>query len=168
MMIFKGIAAVDSEWGYAVDNTIPWKFPQDLKKFKELTEYSNVIMGRNTYLEMAARRQYPSKNKSLLPNRLSVIITSHNDLAVADDAIVVNNLDEIKRIPLKYDVSWCIGGNSIFDFGLNMASEWYITTLNKSYGCNKFFNKQKLMKNFNKDSLIYEDQDMEIWKWVSV
>jgi dihydrofolate reductase len=167
-MAFKGIVAVDSEWGYAVDNTIPWKFSQDMKKFKELTEHSNVIMGRNTYAEIAKKRSYPSKNKSLLNNRLSIVITSKNDLVISDDVVVINNLEELKKIPLKYDISWCIGGNSIFDLGLNIASEWYITTLNKSYGCNRFFNHKKLMDNFIKDKLIYQDNNLEIWRWSSL
>lgn len=166
-MLFKGVVAVDSRWGYSKDNSIPWNFKKDLENFKKTTLNSNVLMGYNTYMDIAQRRSYPLKNKILLKDRLSIILTSKNDLHLSDDCIVVHSFDEVKNLYLKYDTTWFLGGVSIFDYGLNIASEWIITTINKSYNCDKKFNHKKLKDNFIKNNEIYKDEDLTIERWIT-
>ena len=35
--------------GIGKDNSLPWNIPEDLKRFKELTTGSPIVMGRKTY-----------------------------------------------------------------------------------------------------------------------
>ena len=43
------IAAVASNGVIGSDNALPWRLPEDLKRFKALTLGHPVIMGRKTY-----------------------------------------------------------------------------------------------------------------------
>jgi hypothetical protein len=57
------IVAYSNNKGIGKDNSLPWKIPSDLKKFKKLTtgnKKNAIIMGKNTYLSL---------NKRSLPNR---------------------------------------------------------------------------------------------------
>ena len=52
--------------GIGINNTLPWHLPEDLKRFKFLTEGSNntVIMGRKTW-ESLPLKPLPKRNKYL-------------------------------------------------------------------------------------------------------
>ncbi|HIO89084.1 MAG TPA: dihydrofolate reductase, partial [Candidatus Marinimicrobia bacterium] len=65
----KGIlVAVSPEGIIGKDNSIPWHYPEDLKRFKKLTLGKTVIMGRNTW-ESIPEKQRP------LPDRRNIVIT---------------------------------------------------------------------------------------------
>jgi dihydrofolate reductase len=66
------IVAVDDAGGFGKDGKIPWHFPEDFKRFKEITKDSVCVMGRNTYedmLEMVkSRKKDPNvKIETILP-----------------------------------------------------------------------------------------------------
>ena len=64
--------------------TIPWRIPEDMKRFKALTMGKPVIVGRKTF------ESYP---KGPLPGRTNIVIT--RDAAWrAQGAVVVHSLDE--------------------------------------------------------------------------
>lgn len=44
--------AADNEGGIGLNGILPWKNPEDLKWFKELTMDGIVVVGRNTYNEL--------------------------------------------------------------------------------------------------------------------
>ena len=68
----KGIlVAVSPEGIIGKDNSIPWHYPEDLKRFKKLTLGKTVIMGRNTW-ESIPEKQRP------LPDRRNIVITRTN------------------------------------------------------------------------------------------
>ena len=63
----KGIlVAVSPEGIIGKDNTIPWHYSADLKRFKRLTTGNTIIMGRKTW---------ESLPKKPLPNRRNIVIT---------------------------------------------------------------------------------------------
>jgi len=67
----KGIlVAVSPEGIIGKDNSIPWHYPEDLKRFKKLTLGKTVIMGRNTW-ESIPEKQRP------LPDRRNIVITKN-------------------------------------------------------------------------------------------
>jgi dihydrofolate reductase/thymidylate synthase len=101
-MYFNLIVAYDSKNGIGLNGTIPWKLPEDLKNFKDITtkvptddfyEYINmVVMGRKTWDSL------PEKFKPL-PGRLNVIISnqlaeniSHHDHEMVR---VISDFDQI-------------------------------------------------------------------------
>ena len=65
--MFEIITAIDQNNGIGKNTSIPWNLPKDLKHFKDITENSFVIMGRNTWNSLP---------KNPLPNRINIIISS--------------------------------------------------------------------------------------------
>lgn len=59
------IAALSKNRAIGINNTLPWKLPEDLKRFRALTSRHPVIMGRKTY-ESIGRP---------LPDRLNLVIS---------------------------------------------------------------------------------------------
>ena len=60
------LVATSPEGVIGKDNTIPWYYPEDLKRFKRLTIGKNVIMGRNTWESLPIKP---------LPERRNIVIT---------------------------------------------------------------------------------------------
>jgi dihydrofolate reductase len=97
------------------DNAIPWRLPEDLGRFKELTMGHTVIMGRLTWESL------PAKVRPL-PGRRNVVVTRQAGY-VADGAIVVGGLDEA----LTDDQAWVIGGAQIYALALPTATRCEVT-----------------------------------------
>jgi dihydrofolate reductase len=96
------------------DNGIPWRLPEDMARFKELTMGHTVIMGRLTWESL------PAKYRPL-PGRRNVVVTRQADY-VADGAEVVGSLEDA---PL--DDAWVIGGSQIYGLALPLATRCEIT-----------------------------------------
>jgi dihydrofolate reductase len=97
------------------DNAIPWRLPEDLGRFKELTMGHTVIMGRLTWESL------PAKVRPL-PGRNNVVVTRQAGY-VADGATVVGGIDEA----LAGGQTWIIGGAQIYALALPMATRCEVT-----------------------------------------
>ena len=97
------------------DNAIPWRLPEDLGRFKELTMGHTVIMGRLTWESL------PAKVRPL-PGRRNVVVTRQAGY-VADGATVVGGLDEA----LTGEENWVIGGAQIYALALPTANRCEVT-----------------------------------------
>ncbi|BBY66267.1 dihydrofolate reductase [Mycolicibacterium helvum] len=96
------------------DGGIPWRLPEDLARFKDLTMGQTVVMGRRTWESLPA-------SVRPLPGRKNVVLTRQADY-VADEAIVVSGLDEVHT-----DNAWVIGGAEIYHLALPMATRCEVT-----------------------------------------
>ena len=93
---------------------IPWRLPEDLARFKDLTMGHTVVMGRRTWESLPA-------SVRPLPGRKNVVLTRQADY-MADGATVVNGLDEVIA-----DNMWVIGGAEIYYLALPAATECEVT-----------------------------------------
>jgi len=59
------IAAMDRAGAIGKDNDLPWRLPDDLKRFKALTMGSAMVMGRKTFESLPG----------LLPGRRHIVLT---------------------------------------------------------------------------------------------
>jgi len=95
------IAAVSENGVIGKDGSMPWDIPLDLTRFRGLTSYKPVIMGKNTYLSL------PVVN---LPKRKNIVIskTLENELDPYDrnhdKKYIPGGRLEGKFIPLKSDI----------------------------------------------------------------
>ncbi len=94
---------------------IPWRLPEDLARFKELTMGHTVVMGRLTWESL------PGKVRPL-PGRRNVVVTRQADY-MADGATVVGGLDEAPAD----DEMWVIGGGQIYTLALPIATRCEVT-----------------------------------------
>ena len=126
-MIISLIAAMGKNRVIGHDNSIPWKLPADMKRFKDLTTGKPVIMGRKTF-ESIGRP---------LPNRTNIIITSDKNYK-ADGCIVVHSVDEALKVA-KGDEIMIIGGAQIYKQFLPIANRMYLTFIDKNFEGDAYF-----------------------------
>ena len=94
---------------------VPWRLPEDLARFKELTMGRTVVMGRLTWESL------PPKVRPL-PGRRNVVVTRQADY-MAEGATVVGSLGEA----LTEDEAWVIGGGQIYTLALPVATRCEVT-----------------------------------------
>ncbi|TXI36097.1 MAG: dihydrofolate reductase [Mycobacterium sp.] len=94
---------------------IPWRVPEDLARFKDLTMGHTVVMGRRTW-ESLPPRMRP------LPGRRNIVL-SRDPGYRADGAEVVTGVDGALSGPRV----WVIGGAEIYHLALPHASRCEIT-----------------------------------------
>jgi dihydrofolate reductase len=152
--MLKIIAAIDEENGIGIDGQLPWDLPSDLKRFKELTIDSTVIMGRNT-LESIGKP---------LERRLNIVISHSDGLSISGTS--TSPLVHVKTIEqalkLAKNDAWIIGGETIYNQFIDFSAELWITHIQGKFNCNKFFPKideaiwdKQLIKTKQENNLTY-------------
>src|SRR5699024_10784181 len=110
--------AMDKNNVIGYKNDMPWRLPNDLKHFKNVTSHSTVIMGRKT-------------NESIgkpLQNRRNIIL-SRSGYQTEDDVEVISSIDDIKVLAKKEEVV-VLGGGKIYELIIPYADRLYITRIN--------------------------------------
>lgn len=127
MTIISLIAAVDENQGLGKDNRLLCHLPADLKHFKMLTLGKPIIMGRNTYDSIGKP----------LPGRLNIVLT-RQALSLAG-VEVVDSL--AKALALVKDVPevMIIGGATVYEQALALASQVYLTVIHHQFAADVFF-----------------------------
>ncbi len=120
------IAAIGKNRELGKDNKLLWQIPSDMKRFKDLTTGSVVIMGRKTYESL------PQKFRPL-PGRINVIITRDSSY-FAPGAVVVNSMEAaIEEAKKTNKEIFIIGGAQIYSLGIKYAEKLYLTQVDKEY-----------------------------------
>lgn len=164
------IVAADARWGIAKDYKIPWHYSEDFAWFKKKTKDCSLVMGYNTYTEIAAMRGYPEKVNDILPARMVHVITSHDiptNERVHKESSIDFNMDSSR--------TFCyVGGSRIYDHAMNINDNenivchfGLITRIKHNYKCNKFFNHELLQKNYFLEHIFGETDDLRFELWVN-
>ena len=127
-MIISLIAAMGSNNVIGHDNSIPWKLPNDMKRFKELTTGKPVIMGRKTF-ESIGRP---------LPNRINIIITRDKNYKAIGCIVVHSAADALKAAKGSQE-AMVIGGAEIYRQFLPIANRMYLTFIDKNFEGDAYF-----------------------------
>ena len=103
----KGIlVAVSPEGIIGKNNSIPWHYSADLKRFKRLTTGNTVIMGRKTWESLPLKP---------LPNRRNIVITRSS----IEEIDCFRSIDDALQT-CEGDV-WFIGGAGIYEEAMKKA-----------------------------------------------
>lgn len=103
----KGIlVAVSPEGIIGKNNSIPWHYSADLKRFKRLTTGNTVIMGRKTWESLPIKP---------LPNRRNIVITRSS----IEEIDCFRSIDDALQT-CEGDV-WFIGGAGIYEEAMKKA-----------------------------------------------
>lgn len=114
------IAAVSENGVIGVDNKLPWYIPDDLKRFKRLTNGNTVIMGRKTYESIGKP----------LPGRVNIVVSRNKDLQIPGCLVVNSIVQAIKKAGKDKDV-FIIGGGEIYNSGFIYADKIYLTKVHQ-------------------------------------
>jgi len=110
------IVAASANNVIGVNGGLPWRLPEDLRKFKEITMGKPMIMGRATY-ESIGRA---------LPGRKSIVLTRQEDFE-AEGCEVVATTDESMAAAGDAAEVMIIGGGEIYRQFLPMCDRVYLT-----------------------------------------
>lgn len=114
------------------DNSLIWKLPDDLKRFKEKTSGHNIIMGRKTFESLGR----------VLPNRKHIVFTQNLDYKVNDENVkVVHSMLEIQEYIENKEENFVIGGAMIYNLLMPHVNKMYITQINEEFEGDTVFSK---------------------------
>ncbi len=118
------IAAVAENGVIGRDNDLPWRLPDDIKRFKELTMGHHLIMGRKTF-ETIGRA---------LPGRTTVVI-SRGRPELPEGIRLAGSLEEAVDIAREAgdDEAFVAGGGQIYRLTLPLADRLYLTRLHTQF-----------------------------------
>jgi len=122
------IAALAENRVIGVNNTLPWRLPNDLKHFRRLTTGHAIIMGR---------KNYESIGKPL-PERTNIVVTRNRDYRV-DGCLIAHSLDEALRLAGDDPEIFVIGGAEIYREALPRADRLYLTQVHADVRGDTFF-----------------------------
>jgi len=142
------VVACSSNRVIGKDNTLIWKVPGDLKRFKEITTGHTVVMGRKTYESIGKP----------LPNRRNVILSRNKDLSI-EGCYIYSSISEI--IGLYKNDLFVIGGEEIYRQFLPFCDRVELTLIDKEFEGDAFF--PELPDNFFE--VLREDKECEEFKY---
>ncbi len=112
------------------DGDLPWRLPDDLKRFKQLTLGNPVIMGRKTW-ESIGRP---------LPGRLNIVVTRQRGY-VAEGCVVVDSLDDAHQDAASSGAKLAsiIGGAELYALALPCCDTLHLTRVHADVDGDTFF-----------------------------
>lgn len=110
------IAALTRAGVIGAGNTLPWRLPADLKRFKSMTLGHSLILGRKTY-ESIGRP---------LPGRRIVIVT-RNPAYRRPGALIAASLERALALCAGEQEAFIGGGAELFAAALPLAQRMYLT-----------------------------------------
>ncbi len=112
------ISALATNRTIGVNNTLPWRLPDDLKYFKALTLGHHILMGRKTYESIGKP----------LPGRTTVIITRGNYPA-PEGVKIAHSLQEAIDVCGSDEEIFFVGGAELYAQALPLADRLYLTEI---------------------------------------
>jgi dihydrofolate reductase len=121
------IVATDSQRGIGINNTLPWRLPEDLAHFKRTTSGHPIIMGRKTFDSIGRP----------LPNRRNIVVTRNADWT-HEGVDAAPSLDAAIALAGDTD-AFIIGGAEIYAQALSRVDRIIVTEIGKRFDCDAFF-----------------------------
>jgi dihydrofolate reductase len=116
------IAAVARNGVIGANNRLPWRLPEDMKRFRALTTGHAVIMGRRTWESIG----------KALPGRQNIVVTRQTSRA-AEDVEFAGSLDAaLARVRLP-DPVFVVGGEALYREALPRADLLYLTEIERDF-----------------------------------
>lgn len=97
-------------------NDLPWRLPDDLKRFKSLTLGKPIVMGRKTYDSIGRP----------LPGRTNIVVSRQPGLQI-DGCVVVSSVDAAIAAAGPVAETMLIGGAELFRLALPAVNTVYLT-----------------------------------------
>ena len=101
-----------------INNTLPWRIPEDLKHFKALTMGHHMIMGRKTFDSIGKP----------LPGRTTVVVTRDRNLQI-EGCVMAHSLDEALAACAGDEKIFVVGGAELYQQALPLVDTLYITEI---------------------------------------
>ncbi len=125
------IAALDRNHAIGKGNALPWRLPDDLKRFKALTLGKPLLMGRKTAESLG--RALPGRRNLVLTRSGQVPFEGMEAVSSLDDARAIADSDAEPELCI-------IGGAQVYASCLPLATRMYLTWVDaRVEGADAFF-----------------------------
>jgi dihydrofolate reductase len=122
------VAALAANRIIGANGALPWRLPEDMRFFKQLTLGHPVIMGRRTWESL----------KGPLPGRENIVVTGTRGYE-APGAAVASSLDAALALCAGEPVAFVIGGSRLFEEALPAAAGMILTEIHKDFAGDTWF-----------------------------
>jgi len=112
------IVAMAKNCTIGVNNTLPWRCPEDLKHFKTLTMGHHMIMGRKTFDSIGKP----------LPGRTTVVVTRNAGLEI-EGCVIAHSLKEAIAACAGDEEIFIVGGADLYQQAVSLVDTLYITEI---------------------------------------
>lgn len=157
------VAFAAKGFGIGQGGGIPWHIPEDLARFRELTEGSVVVMGRGTWESIPEGRRP-------LKGRLNVVVTSDPAKYAGSegDNVVFTTMKGVRNIIKGKEKVFIIGGESLYKEYVGIAKKIYATVVEGTYECDRFFPIKKIESYHIEDySPMQRNQDGIMYRYIT-
>jgi dihydrofolate reductase len=121
-MLISIVVAMDEDGVIGRDNALPWRLPDDLKRFKSITLGKPVLMGRKTFDSIGKP----------LPGRLNLVLTRSREWQ-HEGVTVVHSMEEAMTLANAPELC-VIGGEEICRLALPLTHRIYLTEVQARVG----------------------------------
>lgn len=126
------IAAVARNRVIGRSNRLPWRLPEDLRRFKALTLGRPVVMGRKTFESIRDAIGGP------LPGRRNIVVTRNADYT-APGCVIVGSLEAALAAARDGDEVFVIGGEQLYREALPIADRLQFTEIDADFEGDAWF-----------------------------
>jgi dihydrofolate reductase len=116
------IAAVARNGVIGLHGRLPWRLPDDLKRFRALTSGHAIVMGRKTWDSIGRP----------LPERQNIVVTRRRDFA-APGGLVAHSLAEAIGLATMPSPLFIIGGEAVYRDALPLADLLFLTEIHREF-----------------------------------
>lgn len=130
------IAAIGKNRELGKNNSLLWKIPDDLKRFKALSSNHPVILGRKTFESIVGYLGKP------LPNRTNIVVTRDTSYDPRyPDVIVAHSFEEALDHAKKIDQEEIHigGGSDVYAQALPYTTNLHLTLIDDTQDADTFF-----------------------------
>lgn len=115
------------------DGGLPWKIPEDLRHFKNVTMGHTVVMGRKTFDSIG----------KVLPGRRFVVVSRQRDLVIPDVTVAPDIAHAIAVARETDDEPRIIGGATIYEAALPFVTKIFLTEIHRPIEGDAFFHLER-------------------------
>lgn len=132
--VIAAIAAIGKGRVLGKENKLLWHIPDDLKRFKELSEGHPIILGRKTFESIVGYLGKP------LPNRQNIVVTRDQDWKY-DGVLAVPTVEEALKKAKALDQDWITigGGAQIYEAAMPYTTRLCLTLIEDEAEGDTFF-----------------------------
>ena len=116
------IAAVAENGVIGRDGRLPWRLPEDMRRFRALTTGHAIIMGRRTWESLP----------HALPGRENIVVTRQRDFVVHGATLASSIEDAIGRVEYP-SPAFCIGGGELYRAAMPYADRAFVTEIARAF-----------------------------------
>ena len=152
------IAAISENRALGKNNKLLWHIPEDMKRFRKLTEGQVVIMGRKTYESLG--KPLPKRINIVITRHRNKFILSHPELVSGSEirfrnkfgmtkGFVCSSLEEVFKLAKRLTTNdklltakkeiFIIGGGQIYQQAIKYADKLYLTIVKGNFEADTFF-----------------------------